>query len=81
MKQTRLSDLSKPQAKIFNCWTCIYKVDIIMQNGLQRVKCRAKSGVQPFPIGNCHIWSDGSDGWPEIPEGCEPDPKKWRLQR
>lgn len=78
MKQVKLSDIASPQAKlppVNSCWNCFNKQDIIMIYGKQKVKCFGT--IKDFRTG-CSSWSDGKDPWPKFPEGCEPDPKKYR---
>lgn len=74
--QTKLAAFSEgapePTKPVFNCWTCLRKLDVIMLNGQQKVRCRAR-GLQDFQE-YCRSWSDGNDlaHWPELPEGFVP---------
>ena len=71
--QTKLTDLSKPQAKlVFDCWNCEHRKDTTITGGHQKVKCRVR-GWQPFQDG-CNSWSDGKDlaHFPKVPDGFVP---------
>lgn len=77
MKQMRLTDLEKPpKPKVFNCWTCTIRHEILMINGKQKVKCPVKGGVTDFPSAYCTGWTDGSDPWPALPEELLPRPER-----
>ena len=69
---TLISIFDAPVKPVFSCWNCNHKKDIIMQNGCQMVRCRAR-GLLAFPDG-CNSWSDGKDieHWPEVLDGFVP---------
>ena len=61
--QTKLGafaeDAPAPAAPTFNCWTCLQKVDVIIQDGHQKVICRG-TGVRDFRD-ICSSWTNGKD--------------------
>ena len=57
--QTKLAafseDSPKPPKPAYNCWTCLLKLDIIIQAGRQKVKCKGV-GLRDFRD-SCSSWT------------------------
>jgi hypothetical protein len=74
--QSKLAAFSEgapePKKKAYNCWTCLQKLDIVIQEGRQKVKCRG-NGLRDFRD-VCSAWTDGNDlvHFPHAPEGFVP---------
>jgi hypothetical protein len=66
----------EPKQKAFNCWNCRLKLDIVIQEGRQKVKCKG-AGLRDFRD-VCSSWSDGKDlaHFPKAPVGFVP--RKWQ---
>jgi hypothetical protein len=62
----------EPVKPAYSCWTCNLKLDIILQEGKQKVRCKS-SGLRDFRE-NCSGWTDGkgSAHFPHAPEGFVP---------
>ena len=74
--QTKLAAFSEDAPKpAYNCWTCLLKLDIIIQAGRQKVKCKGV-GLRDFRD-SCSSWTDGNDlaHFPKVPDGFQA--KKW----
>ena len=71
--QTKLGSFSEgapePSKLAYNCWTCLQKLDIIIQAGRQKVQCKG-NGLRDFRE-SCPGWTNGNDlaHFPEAPEG------------
>ena len=58
----------EPAKLAYNCWTCLLKLDIIIQEGRQKVKCKSH-GLRDFRE-SCSGWTDGNglEHFPHAPE-------------
>ena len=76
MTQTKLGSYAEgapePAPKTYNCWTCLMKIDVTIQEGRQKVHCKG-NGLRDFRE-VCSSWSDGNDlqHFPKVPEGFVP---------
>jgi hypothetical protein len=76
MSQTKLGAFvdgsPAPKQKVYSCWTCILKLDIIMHEGRQKVHCKG-NGLRDFRD-ICPSWTNGHDlaNFPHAPEGFVP---------
>ena len=48
-----------PKQKVYSCWNCHLKLDIVIQEGRQKVKCKG-AGLRDFRE-CCSSWTDGKD--------------------
>ena len=70
--QTKLAAFSEDAPKpAYNCWTCLLKLDIIIQAGRQKVKCKGV-GLRDFRD-VCASWTDGKvEHYHKAPDGFVP---------
>lgn len=75
MSQTKLGAFVEgspaPKQKVYSCWTCLLKLDIIIQAGRQKVKCKGV-GLRDFRD-VCASWTDGKvEHYHKAPDGFVP---------